>query len=200
MIIYLITNKLNGKQYVGQTVRSLDERLREHRRSKKSLGGKAFKKYGKDAFVTEILHETYDIVELNRLEAYEIAQRNTLAPKGYNIASGGDGTLGYRHSKEAKDKMSKARKGKYSGKDNPFFGKQHTEETKNHLSQLKKGKYIHEGKDVKFHTVKVLNVTTGEIFDSIKDAALSCDAKPTHITRVCKGRRKSTRGYVWSYL
>ena len=30
MIIYKYTNKLNGKIYIGQTVRTLEERLKEH--------------------------------------------------------------------------------------------------------------------------------------------------------------------------
>ena len=36
MIIYLLTNKLDGKAYVGQTRRTLEERLREHQRDRKS--------------------------------------------------------------------------------------------------------------------------------------------------------------------
>ena len=46
MIIYKITNNVNGKIYIGQTVRTLEERLSEHKRKKVSLISKAFDKYG----------------------------------------------------------------------------------------------------------------------------------------------------------
>lgn len=50
------------------------------------------------------------------------------------------------------------------------------------------------------HKVKVLNVETGEIFNSIKEAAEKYNLKATHITRVCKGRRKMTGNYHWQYI
>lgn len=200
MIIYLITNKVNGKQYVGQTIRTLNERLREHRRNTKSLIGKAFKKYGKDSFEVEILHQIDSFDKLQELEMLEITSRNTLAPNGYNIALGGEGTMGYKHSDKSKDKMSHIKKEAYIGKGNPFFGKTHTEATKKHLSEIRKGRYVHEDREVNFHKVKVCNVSTGEVFDSIKSAGEAYEIAPTHITRVCKGKRKTAKGYVWSYL
>lgn len=200
MIIYLITNTVNGKQYVGQTIRTLNDRLKEHRRNTNSLIGRAFKKYGKGSFEVEILHQTDDYEKLQELEMLEISTRNTITPDGYNLALGGEGTKGYKHSEKSKDKMSKIKKESYRGNGNPFFGKTHTEETKKHLSEIRKGKYVHEGREVNFRKVKVCNLSTGEVFNSVKEAAASCGAKPTHITRVCKGKRKSTRGYVWGYL
>ena len=50
------------------------------------------------------------------------------------------------------------------------------------------------------HTVKVINVDTGEVFGSIKDAGLKYNIEPTHITRVCKGKRKTCGGYRWEYV
>lgn len=200
MIIYLITNNVNGKQYVGQTVRELDERLREHRRNTKSLIGKAFRKYGKNSFTIEVLHHTEEFEKLQELEMFEIESRNTKSPNGYNIVNGGQGSMGYKHSEESKSKMSMIKKESYKGDGNPFFGKSHSEETRKHLSELRKGIYVHEGRDINFRKVKVQNLTTGEVFNSVKEAAASCGAQPTHITRVCKGKRKSAKGYVWSYL
>lgn len=47
------------------------------------------------------------------------------------------GMLGKKHSEESKLKMRKAKLGKFTGKDNPFFGKKHTEVTKKKLSKKK---------------------------------------------------------------
>jgi len=55
----------------------------------------------------------------------------------YNLTDGGEGSVGYVHSEEARAKMSKA----LTGENNPFYGKSHTEETKRKLSEAKKGKY-----------------------------------------------------------
>lgn len=46
---------------------------------------------------------------------------------------------------------------------------------------------------------KVINLDTGEIFESVKAAAEQYGLKDTHITRVCKGKRKSTGGFRWSH-
>ena len=61
------------------------------------------------------------------------------ASKGNNYA------LGYKHSEEAKNKISEAMK----GEKNSFYGRHHTEETKNKISEAQKGKYI--GKDNPFY-------------------------------------------------
>ena len=50
------------------------------------------------------------------------------------------------------------------------------------------------------HTVKVLNVETGEVFNSVKAAAEKYGLKDTHITRVCKGKRKRTGGFSMGIL
>jgi group I intron endonuclease len=57
MIIYKITNKVNGKIYVGQTTRSLEERWYGHCSTANQHGilGKALIKYGKENFRQEIL-------------------------------------------------------------------------------------------------------------------------------------------------
>ena len=72
MIIYKYTNKLNGKIYIGQTVRTLEERLKEHIRKNKTIIDKALNKYGVDNFEIEILHKCNDVNELNEKEIYYI--------------------------------------------------------------------------------------------------------------------------------
>lgn len=46
---------------------------------------------------------------------------------------------------------------------------------------------------------KVINIDTGEVFNSINEASNIYNLKPTHISRVCRGKRKRTGGYKWMY-
>ena len=70
--IYLITNLVNGKYYVGQTVMSLRERFNAHAAS--SYRGErwplahAFRKYGRDAFEIQALAEVGAKEEADNLE------------------------------------------------------------------------------------------------------------------------------------
>lgn len=52
--------------------------------------------------------------------------------------------LGKHHSEESKQKMSKANKGRFSGKKHPFYGKHHSEETRVGMSKSHKGKKLSE--------------------------------------------------------
>jgi len=92
--VYLITSP-SGKQYVGQTVRTIEERWREHAREAVKGAGEcralanAIRKYGPEALDVRILHVSFDQDELNSLEAREITERRTLSPRGYNLKTGG---------------------------------------------------------------------------------------------------------------
>ena len=77
MIIYCITNKINGKQYVGQTVRTEEERFKEHCRDKKMYISKAIRKYGKENFLVETIDSALLIDDLNEKEIYWIEEFKT---------------------------------------------------------------------------------------------------------------------------
>ena len=74
MIIYVITNLLNGKQYVGQTTRTLKERLTQHRSHSNSAIGQAIQKYGWENFKAEVIEECETLEKLNEREKYWIAK------------------------------------------------------------------------------------------------------------------------------
>ena len=199
--IYKITNRVNGKLYIGQTIRDINERIGEHKRKKNSLVGRAFHKYGIEKFDIEILETHNNIETLNEREDHWIKRLGTLVPYGYNQCYGGGNTFGYKHTKETRMKMSKNR-GRYYKEENPFYKKNHTEEARRKMSEYHKGKRLtaeHIKKISESIQKKVINLDTGEVFDSIKEAAEYYNLKDTHITRVCKGKRKRTGGYRWMH-
>lgn len=91
--IYKITNNINNKCYIGQSIH-IKRRWIEHVTASKnenplSLISKAIKKYGKDNFSFEIL-EQCKISELNEREMYWIKYYNSFG-SGYNMTAGGEG-------------------------------------------------------------------------------------------------------------
>jgi group I intron endonuclease len=112
MIVYLITNKVNGKKYVGQTVQPLKDRWKLHKsRAKhvyKTAICSAIRKYGFSSFSIEVLHECETKEEMGFFEKYYIFFLNTNPPFGYNLTGGGEGTSGWKHTEDAKKKISLA--------------------------------------------------------------------------------------------
>lgn len=89
-IIYRITNKVNGKSYIGQTRYTLEFRWRQHQhKSDNTYFHNAIRKYGKDNFTIEILEEC-NISDLDSKEIFYIAKYDTFN-NGYNLTIGGSG-------------------------------------------------------------------------------------------------------------
>ena len=92
--IYLITNLINGKQYVGQSI-GIAHRWVQHKNSKEDYPiSKAIRKYGKDNFKFEIIENCLP-KDLDKKEKYYIKKYNTVIPNGYNITYGGNQGLKY---------------------------------------------------------------------------------------------------------
>lgn len=88
--IYLTTNNINGKKYIGQHKAS---RFSESYKGSGKLLQAAFKKYGKDNFSTEILQECNNVEDLNSAERYFISLYNAVQDEHYyNILPGGQST------------------------------------------------------------------------------------------------------------
>lgn len=93
MYIYKITNTINGKCYIGQTRKSVEERFKEHMNDAKAGRGfylqHAINKYGPENFKVEVLAEAGSLDELNRLEEFYIRKFDTVST-GYNLSYGGN--------------------------------------------------------------------------------------------------------------
>lgn len=93
--IYKITNHINGKIYVGQTVKSLKERFQKHCWGTTENDSyhlnmaikKAIKKYGKENFTIELIEEV-ETAKLDEREIYWISYYDSYN-KGYNCTKGG---------------------------------------------------------------------------------------------------------------
>jgi group I intron endonuclease len=102
-IIYKITSP-SGKVYVGQTVRSFEERIYKHKSksSKCTLVKRAIDKYG-DEMNYELIEENVPQEQLDEREIYWINHFNSLAPNGYNCNGGGSSQQNL--SQEIRDKV-----------------------------------------------------------------------------------------------
>ena len=168
MIIYKITNKLNGRVYIGQTVRTLEYRWKQHCRAKdNTVFHKALRKYGPENFTVEQIDIACTLDELNKKEKYWIEYYHSVKD-GYNMTEGGrSGAVDMKRSEKTKQKIADS-----------IRGKKH------------------------WHATRVRNIETGEIFDTVSEAARKYNTLKTNIIGVCKGRAhfKTCKGYHWEYV
>lgn len=141
MGIYKITNTVNGKVYIGQSVR-LSERLNKHCNALKNNYHpnqhlqNAYNKYG-DVFQIEIIVYCDSEEELDDLERYYISYYDSMNPqRGYNKEDGG--SLNKHLSEETRKKMSKNHPD-MNGANNPMYGKMHSAETRKKISEAMSG-------------------------------------------------------------
>lgn len=147
-LIYKITNLINKKIYIGQTIRSFIERINDY---KNGLGNdylnNSINKYGFDNFKFEIIDTASSIDELNEKEIFYIKEFDSTNKNiGYNIESGGGNAI---PSKETLEKLSQSHKGikqtddwinkrifKKGSKEAKLYGKPKTDEDKRRLSEI----------------------------------------------------------------
>lgn len=96
---YKITNKVNGKSYIGKTTKTVQERWKEHLKEvgKERCANRplyrSIKKYGASSFIVETLEEV-PLEHLSKREIYWIEHFHTYG-NGYNATLGGDGKILY---------------------------------------------------------------------------------------------------------
>ncbi len=107
--IYIITNILNAKQYVGIS-KQLAVRWGKHKNAAGSAPAlhAAIKKYGLDNFVFTHFADAFNFECAQDIERFLIKERNTMAPNGYNLTVGGEGVKGGPMSIAQKDIRRKA--------------------------------------------------------------------------------------------
>lgn len=147
-IIYLITNQVNGKVYVGQTVGPLKTRFNQHTYHKRytTLITNSIYKYGIENFTCEQIATAGTKEELEKLEIFWINTYDSKCPCGYNLRDGG---LHGKLTEEAKRKLSEFHVGMTGKKHKPETIKKmslkqsnRTDEHKKKLSKAMKGRKI----------------------------------------------------------
>lgn len=201
--IYKITNTINGKIYVGQ---HKGKEFGDYWGSG-SLLHRAYKKYGIDAFIREIIAFASFKDELNFMECYYIQELNSMNPNGYNIATGGRGGYTGETTEESRRKISEFLKGRPK-----------SEEHKRKLSLAKKGKraYIPTVETRKRISashmgIEPWNKGKGKPVDQftldgeyIRTWSTMAEAKESgfNISKICEcinGKRKHHRHFLWRY-
>ena len=209
--IYIAKNVINGKGYIGQTIRAIEARLKEHEKGQ-SKGCSAFhgaiQKYGWTNFEIDC-YECHD-EDLNKHEKWMINLMGTLSPDGYNLREGG-GARG-KLSEETKQKLKKPKSNKHkqklSGENNHNYGKTPSDETK------QKNREAHLGKNnPMFGRTGENNSTSKRVyqydldgifidsFGSTKEAGRHLEKSGKNISECANGSRKRKTAYKfkWAY-
>lgn len=180
--IYLTKNLITKKCYVGwhATNKLYDGYIGSGHYFLKSI-----RKYGKDNFINGIIEFCSENVVLER-EKYWIEKMNTIQPNGYNLTTGGEGCIGYKHTPESKRKMGlrkisnehKQKIGERQIGNKNRLGKNFTQEQKNKISKSLSDKFNDkkesikklylEGKSIS-EIVKILKCSTKTISKIIKE-------------------------------
>lgn len=211
--IYVITNQLNGKQYVGKTLNNPTQRFKEHcRDSKKERCNKrplydAMNKYGIDNFSISIIEECSDI-EINEKEIYWINKLNTYS-NGYNATKGGDGKSYLDYDlivnlyKQYQNTQTVAKELNICPDSVRKILKERNIPIKSSADVMKDkfGKPVNMyDKNGKF--IQSFNTTSDAARFLIDNKYSNCKLSTIryHISEVCSGKRKSAANFKWSFI
>lgn len=211
--VYMHTNKVNRKKYIGITSQKPTSRWKNGKGYEEyTRFGRAIEKYGWDSFQHEILFTSLNRKEAESAEIKLIAKYQTQNPKfGYNLASGGLVNSGWSQSEEAKKNLSEI-----------HTGKPRTAETKEKISKTIKKKW--ENKNFSqnmsnamkrhwkndeyrmkisgsnnYNAREVICVETNKIYGSMTEAQKDTGIHHNNIYQVCCGERQTAGGYHWKY-
>ncbi len=194
-LIYLLTNLINNKIYVGQTIQPIKKRIHQHNAEARRFakGHKvwshlhaAMAKYGIENFKPEVIDTADYLEEMNEKECLWIKRLHSDDRRiGYNLEKGGNG-LG-RVSEETKLKISMTLKGRKHSPEHTKKcadarrGKPVSEETRKRLSLMQKG--VKRSKEhilaiVRGHTgLKLTEATKRKISEATKGKKRSEETK-----------------------
>lgn len=202
--IYCHRNKLNNKRYIGQTSQEVERRWRKEGEGYKDSikFWNAIQKYGWDNFEHIILEKNLTQEEANEREVYWITYFDTFNndDKGYNMTPGGNNYMKQLwQDEEYKEKMKQIFK---ISRKKSWSDKEFTEQRMQSLIQgLKDSWNDPEWRVKRIENITgdknpnakgVINLETGKIFTTIKEASQWAGLKSVSgIGECCKGRQKS---------
>lgn len=213
--IYLATFP-NGKVYVGQA-KLLQNRINHHKWRVNSSTVEArnafysaWRKHGEPTFT--VLEYDIEPNQLSARECYWISYyRSNDRSCGYNLTAGGEGCLGREVSKETRDKISKANKGK---KHQPFTPEviaklkasaKLRKLTPTSIEGIRRGQFGRKHSEEEKHRrcvrlSKPIQRSDGKTYLNAVEAAKDLATVPQAISRVLKGIFKQHKGYGFSFI
>jgi group I intron endonuclease len=224
--IYKITNKINGKFYIGQSV-DIERRFMEHKTPHGTITSikLAMRKYGKENFLFEVIEECSE-EDLDEREMYWIA---TLKPQ-YNRCSGGTGSKNHHVSEETRAELSQKSRAYWdrlpdekkqsiiNNLSGHPIGYSPSEETKQKLRAANLGKKqsietIEKRKETfmrkkangyvqtnSSHKKKVICKETRTVYESVKAVAESIGCTASHVTHCLKDSSRTCKGFHFEYV
>lgn len=225
--IYVTTNLVNGKMYVGQ------KKIKgKHKNWKEYLGSgtvfrRAIEKHGVENFKRVIIDIAFNKQELDSLEKYYTYLFDVVdSPSWYNLCYGGRSNSGYKYTEEQRKALSE----RTSGKNNPMYGmsrelspnygKHHSEETKRKMREAALGEKNHnygiklsDEWRIKIKKAQYGIKKTGrkevnqydlkgrfiKHFISAAEASRETGVSHSHICAVCRNELTQAGGFIWTY-
>ena len=208
--IYVITNNINNKQYVGKTILTIEERWKQHKRDSEKLQLQkrplynAIQKYGIENFSISQLEECKDSL-LNDREIYWINKLNTYH-YGYNATKGGDGKILFNHELIAKALKQHPYPSDIAKQFNCSSDTVRNIAKEYNITVKTKGvKNVNAPKIVAQYDlfnkyIQSFNSTVEAaqwLVDNKKATNITCKS---HIAECARGKRKTAYGYIWKYI
>lgn len=203
IIVYMATNSINGKRYIGITCQGLSVRQSRHfssalRQNSQTHFHRAIRRHGRGRFSFEVLFECQTFDEAKRTEVNLIEKIKS----EYNMTRGGDGCLGWRATPEQCRLISERNRGKpgfWKGKKLPA-----------HVLKKLSARNL-EPDRVKAWTINgalgplsnrrhIVCLNDGLKYESISDASKFYGIDESSISKICNKRRKTASGWVFRYF
>jgi group I intron endonuclease len=221
--IYKITNEINRKIYIGQSVdyekRKVSHKTKflqyckspENHKSGCIFLYNSFKKYGFENFTFELIEECL-IDELNNREQYWMNFYSSYEREyGYNLCKIAGSSKGTIRNESTRLKNSESAK-KRIGDKNPFYGKTHSDYSKNEMSKKRSGKKRKNISTEKWVEHKIWEMSYIKILqydiwgNFIKEWNSLSEA--SNVTKIKKGRisesltehQPTAGGFIWKYF
>ncbi len=221
-VVYVVTNLVNDKKYVGVTTQKLKKRFNQHASCKKYPLGKAIQNFGRQNFTIEVLEECASKNELMCRERHFIAKLKTKVPNGYNLTDGGEGLVGCTNDTRKKISAIRPKRSVLCIETGTIFeslvaaAKWCNRNTKSIARACKSngtsasyhwqylsGSPLSEDTILKMKTIRpktaVICVENGMKFESISEAASWCGGRSENISRACRGIKLTSSGFHWKY-
>lgn len=191
--IYKITNKINGKVYIGQSI-NIERRWKEHisDKRKNSLIHLAIEKYGEKNFNFEIIEECSQS-DLNQKEQYWIKEYNSFK-NGYNLTRGGNSGFYYDVEAIYEDYLKTQNINQTAKNVGCHFN------TVRNIIRLYGINHSEMQQEKPVEKIDCETLQVIQIYDSIQSAADEMKISRQAISNAATGHQKSSCGYFWRFV